>query len=586
MNEKRGGRRYDRLMAETRELDLRDSLHTLRRRWRVIALCTVLCVAAAIGLSMLQPKLYEGKARVILERSGTELLFEPEPGYTDPVLIVETEIQVLRGTPVREAVKKAVKGDVPKVEASRVGESLIIEVRASDPDPRRAATLTNAFARAYIDMRRDQAVDDLLSGGRELQAKVDEIQAELDQLDAAAAAAAPDDRASVEARNAARRQALVTQQALLDQRLDQLQVEAALKTGGARLAAPASPPDSPVQPQPARNAAVAIVVGLMLGIGAAALLEHLDDSVKSKADMARAGRGLPVLGVIPAVAGWSRHPADALVSVSDTASPVAEAYRSLRTSVLLLGIEEPLRIIQVTSPNAGEGKTTTLVNLAAVLSTGGARVVAVDGDLRRGRLHEMMGVSNEAGLTSVLSGDAPLSEVLQPVPGAGQLSLLASGPRPPNPSELLSSRRTAELLFELRGQFDVVLVDSPPVLPVTDATIVAAWVDATLVVGAAGTTSARDLVAALEVLQQVDAPVAGLVLNRAPREATYAYSYEAERGRSATSRRTRAEIRGAAFGDARGGAVAGGPVEDRSVDEDGDESSRPRAEARSADKRP
>jgi capsular exopolysaccharide synthesis family protein len=159
------------------------------------------------------------------------------------------------------------------------------------------------------------------------------------------------------------------------------------------------------------------------------------------------------------------------------------------------------------------------------LANTGQRVIIVCCDLRRPRIHEFFGLTNATGFTSVLLGKSPLSAALQPVPGQAGLALMASGPPPPNPSELLASRRTAEVLAALRSECDVVLVDSPPVLPVTDSIVLSRMVDATILVGTASRTTRKEYRRAVELLQQVDAPLVGTVLNGVEEEGLYGYGY-------------------------------------------------------------
>jgi non-specific protein-tyrosine kinase len=182
--------------------------------------------------------------------------------------------------------------------------------------------------------------------------------------------------------------------------------------------------------------------------------------------------------------------------------------------------------VLVTSPSAAEGKTTTLANLSVALAQAGQRVVVSCCDLRRPRIHDFFGLDNAVGLTSVLLGELPISAALQPVPGVKNLWVLASGPLPPNPSELLSSSRTAEVMATLHGHADVVLVDSPPVLPVTDAVVLSSRVDAVLLIATVGVTTGKALRRALEMLNQVDAPVIGTVLNGTTGDGSYGYGYQ------------------------------------------------------------
>jgi capsular exopolysaccharide synthesis family protein len=292
----------------------------------------------------------------------------------------------------------------------------------------------------------------------------------------------------------------------------------------------AAAPTSPIRPTPVRSAGVATIVGLILGVGLAFLFEYLDDSIKGREDMERAVGGLPVLGLVPLVANWKDRRRPMVVSIAEPKSSAAEAYRALRTSVQFMGLDRPLRIVQMTSPAASEGKSTTLANLAVALAQAGERVVMVDCDLRRPRIHHFFGLSNDVGFTSVLVGDNPLSSALQTVEGQDRLRLLASGPIPPNPSELLSGRRAAEIFSALQSESDIVLVDCPPVLPVTDATVLAGRVNATLLVATAGTTSRSALQHAYASLRQVDAPIIGTVLNGITSEGGYGFGYRYQYG--------------------------------------------------------
>jgi non-specific protein-tyrosine kinase len=298
--------------------------------------------------------------------------------------------------------------------------------------------------------------------------------------------------------------------------------------GGANLLTAARAPSRPVKPTPVRNGILALGVGLALGTGLALLFELLDDSIKSKEDLERVVGPLPTLGLIPAIPSWRDREEAVVVSRSDPASPATEAYRTLRTNIQFMGLDHPMRTVQITSCNASEGKTTTIANLGVALARAGQRVIVVCCDLRRPRLNEFFGVPNAVGFTSVLLGDVPLSAALQPAPGEQRLVVLPSGPLPPNPSELLSSKRTIELITALQANSDVVLLDSPPVLPVTDAAVLAARVDATILVATARSTTRKEAARAAELLRQVDAPLVGTVLNGVGDDSGYGYAYKYE----------------------------------------------------------
>jgi len=502
------------------ELGLRDYLDVLRRRKATIALAVLLVLVPSVVLSLLQTPLYEGRAELLLQSQNSESLFDPTSGIrNDPAREVQNEIRIVKSQAVRAAVR-AQLGVAPKVSATPDGPTDLIQVAAKSTDPKLAASLANAYGTAYIEYRRKGAVDDVLASSQQVQSKITDLQKQID--------ASPPGGA---------REALVQAQAVFKQKLDQLQVVGALKRGGAQLVTPATVPTNPVSPQPVRSGILALVFGLVLGVGVAVLREFLDDSVKSKEDLQRVAPGLPVLGLIPVVPAWKGKDAPYLVSVADPTSPAAEAYRTLRTSIQFIGLEQPMRTLQLTSANPQEGKTTTLANLAVALARSGQTVAVVCCDLRRPRIHEFFGLSNEIGFTSVLLGKVPLAGAMQEVPEQARLSVLASGPLPPNPSELLSSKRTVEVLGSLQAEYDIVLLDCPPVLPVTDALVLSGRVDATLMVAVAGATTRKEAARAVELLRQVDAPLVGAVLNGVDTEGSYGYAYQYYRYEKPVGRR-------------------------------------------------
>lgn len=481
-----------------------------------IGFITFLTVGAAVGLSLRQTRIFEGQAPVLLQPRGDQSLFAPDAGVRlDPALAVDTEIEVLTSGPVRDEVEKKI-GPVSPARANQVRQTLVIQVKARDRRPERAALAATTYAQTYIDLRRKQLVDQVLSAGQDVQAKIAEVAAEIVEVEKEEAAA-KSSGAIVQNSLETRRQALLSQQALFRQKLDELEIDASVNAGGAQLLAPATTPRSPVQPKPVHDGVLGGIVGLLLGIGMASLFEALDDSIKTREELGLVAGDLPVLGAIPAFA--------AAPGLAERGSGAAEAYRSSRTAVQLLGSDVPVGLVQITSPGAGEGKTTTLSNLGAALAAAGLRVAMVDCDLRRPQLHEVFGLSNAVGVTTVLIGEVSVDAALQPVAGHDGLVCLPAGPACPNPSELLSSSTTGDLMSLLQSQFDIVLVDCPPVLAVTDATVVALWMEATILVAEAGKTTKRQLRGAIEQLGQVDGPLRGIVLNKANSEANYGYAY-------------------------------------------------------------
>jgi succinoglycan biosynthesis transport protein ExoP len=512
------------------EHDLRHYVEVLSRR-RLVALLTVaVVVGLAMLVSYLEEPLYAAKARILMQTRGEETPFDPSTGQrADPDRALATEIEVLRGQGVREEVRQKL-GSAPPVTAAAVGTTDVIEVTARNTDPRWAAEVANAYATSFIDFKRKRAVDDLLAAAREIQASVNEIQRQIDALDAQVAAALSAGQQAARESVTPQKTALVQQVGLFKQTLDQLQVSARLRTGGAQLVGAAGVPGSPVSPKPLRNLVLALVIGATLAIAVALLSEHLDDSIESEQDLERLTGSVPVIAVIPMVRGWKARDRPRIISLEDTRAPASEAYRTLRTAVEFLALDRPMSIVQVTSPKPSEGKSTTLANLAVTLATAGRQVIVVCCDLRRPRIHEFFGLPNEVGVTSVLLGRHPIMDALQPVDGLPTLRLMASGPLPPYPSELLSSSRMTALFARLRSEADIVLIDSPPILPVSDALVMFRRVDATLMVFSARSTNRKEAMMALAKARQVDVPLVGAVLNgvssRSGAQYGYGYGYE------------------------------------------------------------
>ena len=507
----------------TPEMHLRDYLRTLRRRKGIVLLAVALCLGIALGASFLQSPVYEGKAQVLLQPRSSESLFDPSSGQRlDPARALQTEIEVLKSRPVRDEVRRRV-GVAPKVSARPIGQTDVIEVLARNGVAAKAAEAATAYARSYIDFRRQQTVDDLLAASNQIQRKMTSLQSEIDGA------------------SGSQRDALVQQYGLFKTKLDQLQVDTELKRGGAQLVADSAVPTEPVAPKPVNYVLLALLLGGPLGIGLALLVEYLDDSVKSKEDVERVAPGVGVIGLIPVVSGWRDRAKPRVVSMEEPTSPVAEAYRGLRTSVQFLSLQRPIGTVLVTSPNPSEGKTTTLANLGVALARAGLKVVIVCCDLRRPRVHEFFGLTNGVGFTSVLLGQADLSAAVQKVPGVERLHVLASGPLPPNPSELLATRWTADLFRSLKEYGYIVLIDAPPLLPVTDALVLARQIDAVLLVAVAGATSRKDMSRAAEMLRQVNAPMAGAVLNGVRPEGSYGYDYQYYRTEPPRNRAERSE---------------------------------------------
>lgn len=216
-----------------------------------------------------------------------------------------------------------------------------------------------------------------------------------------------------------------------------------------------------------------------------------------------------------------------LVTASRPKSPVAEIYRTLRTNLQFAGLDEPLRALMVTSAEPREGKTTTINNLAVAYAQADCRVLLIDADLRRPTAHRTFGLSNRLGLTGVLTGQGGIDEAVQETAVEG-LSVLVSGPVPPNPAEMVGSRKMDALLSELKGRYDLLLVDTPPVLAVSDAQILSTKCEGVLLVVKSGGLTRKNALRAKEQLQFVGARMVGVVINQAKGKDAGQYDYYGE----------------------------------------------------------
>jgi len=302
------------------------------------------------------------------------------------------------------------------------------------------------------------------------------------------------------------------------QKHEEVRIAKASTISNINIVDPAIIPNQPIKPKKALYLLLGLIVGLALGIGLAFFQEYLDDTIKN-ADEAKRATGLPLLAVIPHISGAEPKlngsvPAapDQLISQSEPKSIVAEAFRSLRTSLHFSAINREKKIMLVTSTFPGEGKSTISANLAAIISQTGVRVLIVDCDLRRSSLHDKFGQSKTPGLSEHLTGDVTFEEVKRDT-GIPGLDLITAGTTPPNPSELLGAEVMRQFLLTQRENYDYIIIDAPPVLAVTDAPVLTAVADIVILTMEAGRVPVKAAQHMRETLVNVHAPVAGLVLN-------------------------------------------------------------------------
>jgi capsular exopolysaccharide synthesis family protein len=443
-------------------MNLQEVIKLLRNRWPTVAITTLITILGAVAYTLLQTPLYEASTRLFVSTvSGTTVAESYSANRLSQERVLSYAQLITGETLAQRTIDRLdLDTDAPDlkehIKARAKADTVLIEVSVVDTSPVRARDIANALSDEFVLMVRE--------------------------LETPAPGAKPDARVIVEQR--------------------------------------ATVPMKPVVPKKARNLAIGILLGGMLGLGLALLRDQLDNTVKTQ-DSLEEITGTGAVGYIPFDKNLGAEPA---ISFESDNSATAEAFRKLRTNLQFLTVDHPPRVLVVTSSSPSEGKSTTSINIALALAEAERTVVLVDGDLRRPRLAKYLDVLGSVGVSTVLSGGAALDEVLQQTKFP-RLSVLTAGPTPPNPSELLGSLAAEKMLSELRSRFDYVIIDSAPLLAVTDGAILAAKSDGALVVVKAGKTRQDQLKHAIGMLNDVGATLLGAVLTMMPTRGSGAYSY-------------------------------------------------------------
>lgn len=492
--------------TEQAPLTLDDAVAVLRSRWRWVAGIALLTVAAAVGLSFVRTPVYVSEAQVLVKPvSGAGRAAEAQaPNMT-------TERQLARSIPVATLaaraldVRTAPEDLLVDLSVDVIEDTEILRLTYAHAEPDDARARAQAFADAYLQFRREQALaaSDVTAGDLKrqiaaLEAQLADVIRQIDRTQDDA------ERVSLEAQ----RTGLAGQIGVL--RTDLAAIEATRGLDVGQTVKPADLPEDPASPAPVRDAAIALFVGLALGVATAFVVDRFDERFR-EADGLEAVTGTPVLAVIP------RIPADLLadgplLTIRHPDSPYAEAYRTLRSGFLFAAAGRNARAVAVTSALPGDGKTITTANLGVAIAQSGKRVVLVSADLRKPDLGRLFGIENGPGLTDVLERRASLWELLVRAERVDNLWLLPAGSAAGVPADLLSSRAMADLLSQLRESTDIALIDTGPVLSVPDAVALGPLVDGMIVV--AGERATRSAVRqARRQLEIVKAPLIGAVLN-------------------------------------------------------------------------
>lgn len=444
-------------------MDLHDYLSVLRRRWRIVAAAILLGLSGAGLMTIATEPLYEARAQLFVSTAGSEDATSLLQGSSFTQQRVKSYADIVTSPQVLDAVIKNLDLGTTSAElADRVTADVPLDT-----------VLINVTVRDH----------------------------------------SPERSASI-----ASAVASTFSKTVLQLERPSRQGPAPVKVSVVRKPAV---PSSPVEPRPLVNVALGLGLGLALGVGLALVRDVLDKSVKGEHDL-RTVTDVPLIGGIGFDPDAPRKP---LIVHVEPHSPRAEAFRQLRTNLKFIDVANHPRSIVFTSSVSGEGKSSITANLAITLAAAGSRTVLVEADLRQPQVAQYMGLEGAVGLTSVLVGAARLEHVLQPWGASGGLDVLASGPIPPNPSELLGSAAMVALLAELAGRYEHIIIDSPPLLPATDAAVLSKLTGGVVMVVGAGRANRDQVEKALDALGTVGAHVLGVVMNRLPTKGPDAYSY-------------------------------------------------------------
>lgn len=496
------------------------------RKWLwMVVLGAAVCGGTSYLISVNLPKSYESSVTLLVQQASSSFGTQ----YTDLLTsqnLAKTYGEMLTKRPVIDDVigKLGLATTAEKltaqVDVELVRDTQLILVKATDGDPSQSRAIADQVGKSFIAKVNSLQSTNLNSARGELQKQIDGIKSQIDsetaELERLRGAATEDGSDTAIAGELNTVQSQLSQDQLtyanLLKNYQELEMAQARTTNSVTVVEPAAVSSSPVSPKIMVNSIVAAFIGLLIGIGIALLMEYLDDTIKTAQDIAQS-LSLPALATIARVRGM-RDYGRALFAYNNPKAPIAEAYRMLRTNVQFSSLDKPMNTLLVTSTNPGEGKSVTAANLGVVFAQAGKRVILIDSDLRRPTQQKLFNTDNARGLTTLLLDDQPdVSSVVRQTP-VNNLRLITSGPIPPSPSEILGSQRMEALTKYLKTQADILIFDSPPVLAVTDSSVLASRMSGAILVVDSGATRRQAALQAVQALRNVGCDVLGVVLNK------------------------------------------------------------------------
>ncbi len=504
-------------------MELRSYLSILRRRLWVVAACVILGTAIAAAITFLATPQYSASTTVRVLTIGGGSITEARPDINYTERLVNTYSRIITSGTIRRQIKDELGLEqLPVITVQAIPGTELIRIVAEAPDPEDARDIANAAAQTLVDQNLEfysggagQTLQQILT--EQLQtAEVELEQARADYAEALSAS--PEDPATLSVASQALEVRERTYTSLLTQ-YEAARLEEAVRANAISVIEEAAAPNRPSKPRHVVNIALGVAVGLISGVALAFLLENLDTTLYTTEQIENATQ-MMTIGQVPA--------AKDDLSIARLGSghyPQLESFRRLRTNILASGVTGS-QVVLLTSAKRGEGKSTVSGNLAVTVAQSGREVVVVDCDLRLPTVHKLFDLPNKRGLTNVLAGEVSVDEAIQ-YSAFPRVQVITSGPLPPNPTELLGSQRMMDLIEQLKTTFDFIILDTPALLSVADAAVLAPSVDNVILVVAQAQTRRGDVQAVRQQLSNVRVKSLEVVVNRAEPNGSYAY-YESE----------------------------------------------------------
>ncbi|MEM7324800.1 MAG: polysaccharide biosynthesis tyrosine autokinase [Actinomycetota bacterium] len=521
------------------ELELTDYLRILRRRWPWVLLPFVLVLSLATAFTVTQSPSYCSTAQVLINASDAQRILDGDSNVFIQNRDLANEINIAYSDAVQTNVE-AELGLTPNVAVTGASDSDALFFRGCGSTAADAALYANTWASVYTDTKQVQAAESVGSAVErfetrleELRLRRQEVRAPLDTLEDRLVNATDATRPRLQTEFNRLQSDLAQELQLIDAQFQTIASNITLlelnselaRSGTVQIIQVAAPPLQPSNAPLSRNLILAGVIGLILGAACALIVENLDRSIKTSEDIA----GVPVLGSIPRPGRDLAGIDLSLATMNYTGSSVAEGYQKVRTALEFALLGRKITSLLVTSPDQAEGKTTTSANLAWAMSAVDHRVVLADVDFRRPRIHDVFGCPPEPGLSDNLLHGTPLNKLaLRVDDDRSNMVIIPTGAQPPSPGDFVASPAFSGLLRNLEAEADLVILDSPPVLPVSDALSVARQVDGVIIAARAGKTSRQQLTKAVDSLRAVGADVLGVCLIGVKADSPkygYGYSY-------------------------------------------------------------